>query len=97
MQYINFWKNPGKNQLNMNIQRKNGRHNHALLSFGCWNDFGDSFQLVVVSNEIQIHSPTDNISFSITLKSKMEIIRSDGVFKEIKMNDHIYKACHKDI
>ena len=38
----------------MIIQRKNLTE---LLSFGCWDDFGNSMQLVVVSNEIRINTP----------------------------------------
>ena len=44
----------------MNIHRKNEKNALALLSLGCWDEFGDSFQLIVVSKEIQIHSPTES-------------------------------------
>ncbi|KAM3127821.1 hypothetical protein pb186bvf_020100 [Paramecium bursaria] len=79
----------------MKIHGRNGKNAMALLSFGCWDEFGVSFQIILVSNEIQIHSSTEStINLKITLKLKMEI---DNVCIEIKLNDHIYKASPKSI
>ena len=85
----------------MKIHGRNGKNAMALLSFGCWDEFGVSFQIILVSNEIQIHSSTEStINLKITLKLKMEIVKKkkkDNVCIEIKLNDHIYKASPKSI
>ena len=82
----------------MEIHRKNAKNSIALLSFGCWDEFGVSFQIILVSNEIQIHSSTEStINLKITLNLKMEIVKKDNVCIEIKLNDHIYKASPKSI
>ncbi|KAM3127823.1 hypothetical protein pb186bvf_020102 [Paramecium bursaria] len=68
-----------------------------LLSFGCWNDQGKNFQLIVGSNQIQIYNQEEILIFLISLSLKIEMIKREGVFIEIRINDTIYKSNHNNI
>ena len=81
----------------MNTQRRSLKNTKAILSFGCWDEIGDSFQLLVVSHEILIHSLTECIRLNISLELKVEIVKKEGLFIEIRMNECTYKASDNNI